>query len=40
MAVIIILDMLLNSVLQLGVRLARPGEFSERAFLNNKMDLT
>ena len=23
-----------------GARLARPGEFSERAFLNNKLDLT
>jgi tRNA modification GTPase len=35
----IVLDMLLQQVLQLGVRLARPGEFSERAFLNNKIDL-
>src|SRR5690606_21266872 len=34
-----IMDWLLSSVLQLGVRLARPGEFSERAFLNNKIDL-
>ena len=25
--------------LQLGARLARPGEFSERAFLNDKLDL-
>ncbi len=30
---------LLNRVLQLGARLANPGEFSERAFLNNKIDL-
>jgi tRNA modification GTPase len=37
---IVILDMLLQAVLQLGVRLARPGEFSERAFLNGKIDLT
>lgn len=36
----IIADLLLAEVLTLGARLARPGEFSERAFLNNKMDLT
>lgn len=36
----IVMDMLLQRVLSLGVRLARPGEFSERAFLNNKLDLT
>ena len=35
----LILDMLLRCVLSLGVRLARPGEFSERAFLNDKIDL-
>ncbi|MDT8428036.1 MAG: tRNA uridine-5-carboxymethylaminomethyl(34) synthesis GTPase MnmE [Pseudomonadales bacterium] len=35
-----VLERLLNLVLELGGRLARPGEFSERAFLNNKMDLT
>ena len=35
----IILDVLLRRVLSLGARLARAGEFSERAFLNNKMDL-
>lgn len=35
----IIMDWLLDCILQLGVRLARPGEFSERAFLNNKIDL-
>jgi len=35
----IVLDMLLRRVLQLGARLARPGEFSERAFLNGKLDL-
>jgi len=36
----IILDCLLQRILQLGARLARPGEFSERAFLNDKLDLT
>jgi tRNA modification GTPase len=35
----IIVDMLLKRLLELGVRLARPGEFSERAFLNGKLDL-
>jgi tRNA modification GTPase len=35
----VVLDMLLNAVLKLGARLARPGEFSERAFLNDKIDL-
>ena len=36
----ILLDCLLREVMRLGARLARPGEFSERAFLNNKIDLT
>lgn len=31
--------MLLRRVLELGARPARPGEFSERAFLNDKLDL-
>jgi tRNA modification GTPase len=35
----IVLDMLLQRCVQLGSRLARPGEFSERAFLNDKLDL-
>lgn len=35
----IVVDLLLERILQLGARLARPGEFSERAFLNGKMDL-
>ena len=36
-----ILDCLLKAVITLPkVRLARPGEFSERAFVNDKMDLT
>ncbi len=36
----VILEMILEQVVQLGCRLARPGEFSERAFLNDKIDLT
>ncbi len=36
---VIVLNMLLKRVLSLGARLARPGEFTERAFLNNKLDL-
>lgn len=35
----VVLDMLLQRCVELGVRLARPGEFSERAFLNDKLDL-
>ena len=35
----IILDCLLREVIRLGARLAKPGEFSERAFLNDKLDL-
>ncbi|QBM18642.1 tRNA modification GTPase MnmE [Marinobacter sp. JH2] len=35
----VILDLLLREVCNLGARLARPGEFSERAFLNDKLDL-
>jgi tRNA modification GTPase len=35
----IIVDMLIRRILSFGVRLAKPGEFSERAFLNDKMDL-
>ena len=35
----IILDMLLEQITEQGGRLARPGEFSERAFLNDKLDL-
>ncbi len=30
---------LIQRILELGARLARPGEFSERAFLNDKLDL-
>lgn len=35
----VVLDMLLQRCLELGARQARPGEFSERAFLNDKLDL-
>ncbi|MGI9464708.1 MAG: tRNA uridine-5-carboxymethylaminomethyl(34) synthesis GTPase MnmE, partial [Aestuariivirgaceae bacterium] len=34
-----VLDLLLQRCLSLGARLARPGEFTERAFLNDKLDL-
>ena len=36
----VVLDLLLKEILQYGVRPARAGEFSERAFLNDKIDLT
>lgn len=36
---LVIMDMLLERVLTCGCRQARPGEFSERAFLNDKLDL-
>jgi len=36
---VFILQRVVQRVLQLGARMARPGEFSERAFLNDKMDL-
>jgi len=35
----VVLDLLLQRTLALGARPARPGEFSERAFLNGKLDL-
>ena len=35
----VVMDMLLARVLELGARLAEPGEFSRRAFLNDKLDL-
>ena len=34
-----IMETLLEEIISLGARLAMPGEFTERAFLNNKMDL-
>lgn len=35
----VVVDILLKRIVALGARLARPGEFSERAFLNGKLDL-
>ncbi|KJY68639.1 tRNA modification GTPase TrmE [Vibrio coralliilyticus] len=36
----VVMDMLIKRILQIpGIRTARPGEFSERAFLNDKLDL-
>ena len=35
----VVMSMLLDRVLALGARQARPGEFTERAFVNNKIDL-
>ena len=35
----VVLHQVLQRCLQLGARLARPGEFTERAFLNGKLDL-
>jgi tRNA modification GTPase len=35
----IVTDLLIQRLLKLGARIARPGEFSERAFLNDKLDL-
>lgn len=35
----VVLDLLLKQCVDGGARLARPGEFSERAFLNDKLDL-
>jgi tRNA modification GTPase len=36
----VILDILLKEILKLEIKMARPGEFSQRAFLNDKIDLT
>jgi tRNA modification GTPase len=35
----LVMDLLAQRLLELGCRPARPGEFSERAFLNGKMDI-
>lgn len=35
----VVMDLLLQRVIDVGGRLAKPGEFSERAFLNDKVDL-
>ncbi len=36
----VVMDLLLKRVIELGCLIAKPGEFTERAFLNGKMDLT
>jgi tRNA modification GTPase len=36
---VFILNSILKAIISYGARLARPGEFSERAFLNSKLDL-
>lgn len=36
----VVMDMLLARAIALGARPAQPGEFSQRAFLNGKLDLT
>ena len=36
----VVMDMVLEAALRAGARPARPGEFSERAFLNGRMDLS
>ena len=36
----VVLELLLNRALRLGARLAEPGEFTQRAFLSGKLDLT
>ena len=35
----VVQDILLAQLTEMGARMARPGEFSERAFINNKLDL-
>jgi len=35
----VVLDLLLRRVFELGARAAEPGEFTQRAFLNDKLDL-
>ncbi|MBN1381009.1 MAG: tRNA uridine-5-carboxymethylaminomethyl(34) synthesis GTPase MnmE [Deltaproteobacteria bacterium] len=37
---LLILQHVLNEVVKAGARLAEPGEFTKRAFLNNRMDLS
>ena len=36
----VVMELLLGRVLELGARMADPGEFTQRAFLNDKIDLT
>jgi len=35
----VVMDLLLRRMLELGARVAEPGEFTQRAFLNDKLDL-
>jgi tRNA modification GTPase len=35
----VVVDLIVRRVLECGARLARPGEFTERAFLNDRIDL-
>lgn len=35
----VVMDLLLRAAIDAGARIARPGEFTERAFLNGKIDL-
>ena len=35
----VVLHLLLKRCIELGARIAEPGEFTKRAFLNNKLDL-
>lgn len=35
----VVIELILNRIVSLGARLARPGEFTERAYLNDKIDL-
>ncbi|MCF7530577.1 tRNA uridine-5-carboxymethylaminomethyl(34) synthesis GTPase MnmE [Neisseria lisongii] len=35
----VVMEMLLQRCLELGAKMAEPGEFTKRAFLNNKLDL-
>ncbi|MBT3827148.1 MAG: tRNA uridine-5-carboxymethylaminomethyl(34) synthesis GTPase MnmE [Nitrosomonadales bacterium] len=37
---VVVLNLILKSCLSYGARLAAPGEFTKRAFLNNKLDLS
>ena len=37
---LVVASMVLDALMKLGVRLAEPGEFSKRAFLNGRIDLT
>ena len=36
----VVMDLLIENILKCDAQLAKPGEFSERAFFNDKMDLT